>query len=433
VPPVEDGGLPPDVCDRVPDVERTNASLSAPDVFENDATRLREIFGEERHLLEAIADHSTGDLQRRLRRQVRSQPAVSEAILERWDQTRGPLADEHDDGPWPPKILDDVVHRSDGAEVDVDEFFGLAYSNYQELVVRCRAPALADLPREEMSELPPPGRLMYLRRAPDRQVELVMSDTRGGNLRRVDDIAPWQVRSGLDAGRGGDDPVVVGARDGDEFGLVVLDESGTVAQVAVTGSGQHDLVCQSWNDRGDQILAMRNTSDIDDRRLHLTDLTGDRTSRPLDLPFAVVGCSAFISDDRLVVGDAALTVDGARGVWTVGIDGSEPRELYSPVDCATGVGSVDPSATRVAIHQRCLDPTADGLWIVDLSSGEADHVVTANTGPPKWSPDGTWLVFGLQPFIGRRTSTVWMARADGDQLRQITDEPAWTPVWLPPR
>jgi dipeptidyl aminopeptidase/acylaminoacyl peptidase len=251
-------------------------------------------------------------------------------------------------------------------------------------------------------------------------------------VRRIDDIAPWRVFSGLDAGRRGDHPVVVGARNGDEFGLVVLDESGTVAQLAAGGRGEHDLVCPSWNDGGDQILAMRNTSDIDERRLQLIDLTGERTSRPLDLPFTVVGCSAFITDDRLVVADAALTIDGPRGMWTVGVDGSDPRQVYSREDCTTQVGSVDPTATRVAVSQRCPDPTASGLWVVDLSSGEADQVVNGNTGPPKWSPDGTWLVFGLRPFFGHPMSTVWMARADGRQLRQVTEEPAWTPVWLPP-
>ena len=108
---------------------------------------------------------------------------------------------------------------------------------------------------------------MYLRRAQDRHVELAMTDSRGGHVSRIDDIAPWQVFSGLDAGRRGNHPVVVGARNGDEFGLVVLDESGTVAQLAAGGRGEHDLVCASWNDAGDQILAMRNTSGIDERRL----------------------------------------------------------------------------------------------------------------------------------------------------------------------
>ena len=108
---VDEGGLSHELCSRVSGLERVNASLVGQEVFDHDAGRLREILGEERDLLEEIADRSTGDLQRRLRRQLLSQEAVSEAVLERWDEARGALADEHDDGAWVPRILDDVVHR----------------------------------------------------------------------------------------------------------------------------------------------------------------------------------------------------------------------------------------------------------------------------------------------------------------------------------
>jgi hypothetical protein len=429
-------GLPPGVCDLVSELEQADALLVGGDVFHYDAVRLGQIFTDKRELLARIAERLTGDLQRRLSEQLLTQHAMDEAILERWDQQRGALAAQYDDGPWPPRILDESVRRPDGVKVEVDDFFGAAYSNFTELVIRCRAPELADGPREVTGEDPPPGRLMFVRRADghddaqEGRIELAMSDPRGGNVRRVADPAPWQVLAGLEAGRGGDHQVVVGARAGDEFGLVVVDDSGTVLHVAARGP--EDLACASWNDAGDAILALANTSDVDERRLHLIDLTRRGTSRPLDLPFAVVGCSAFISEDRLVVADAAPSTDREPGVWTVGIDGSDPRQLYSPPGhCRTQVGSVNPTGTRVAVSQRCSDPTASGLWVVDLSNGEADHIVTAVTGPAKWSPDGTWLVFGLVHFIGDKTSTVWAAREDGRQLRQVTEGPSWTPVWLP--
>lgn len=429
-------GLPPEVCDLVSELEQVDALLAGLHVFDHDAVRMGEIFREKRDLLTKIAERSTGALQRRLHRQLLTQEAVDEAIVERWDEQRGALAAEHDDGPWVPKVLDDTVRRPDGVEVDIDDFFGLATSTYSELMIRCRAPELMDGPREETSEDPPPGRLMFVRRVDGHaetergRIELAMADPRGGNVRRVADPAPWQVVHGLDARRGGDHRIMVGARVSEEFGLVVVSDSGRVLQIAARGPGQ--LACPAWADAGDQVLAMQDTSDVDERRLHLIDLTGGRTSGPLDLPFAVVGCSAFIGEDRLVVADAAPTIDGARGVWTVGIDGSDPRPLYSPEACRTQVGSVDPTGSRVAVSQRCTDPTASGLWIVDLSSGEAEHIVTAITGPAKWSPDGTWLAFGLVPLIGEDTSTVWVTRADGRQLRQVTKGPSWTPVWLPP-
>jgi hypothetical protein len=198
-----------------------------------------------------------------------------------------------------------------------------------------------------------------------------MTDSRGGNVRRIDDIAPWRVFSGLDAGRRGDHPVVVGARNGDEFGLVVLDESGTVAQLAAGGRGEHDLVCPSWNDGGDQILAMRNTSDIDERRLQLIDLTGERTSRPLDLPFTVVGCSAFITDDRLVVADAALTIDGPR--------------------------ACGPSALTDPTRARCIPArTAQLRWVASIRRQPESPLVSAAPIPPR-AGSGSWISPAARP------------------------------------
>jgi hypothetical protein len=428
--------LPRDVCDLVTELEQADELLLGPDVFDHDASRLDEIFTDKRELLRTIAERSTGDLQRRLHQQLVTQEAMDEAILERWDIQRDALASEHDDSPWVPRILEDTIAGSDGVKVDLDDFFGAASANYNELVVRCRAPELADPPRPETTEEPPPGRLMFVGmtdgddRAQGERLRLMMTDPEGGTPRELTDPAPWQVLGQLDVARGESPEIVVVARHGDTYGLVLTDDSGAVRHVAARGAGQ--LGCPTWNDAGDQVLAMLNSSDADERKLRLIDLTGRHTSGPLELPFAVAGCGAFITEDRLVVADAALTVDGDRGVWIVGIDGSDPQELYAPENCRTDVGSVDPTGARVAVTQRCFDPLKDGVWVVDLSSGEADHIVTGLAGPAGWSPDGTWLVFGLSPLIGNDPPRVWMARADGRQLRQVVETPSWTPVWLPP-
>jgi Tol biopolymer transport system component len=97
-----------------------------------------------------------------------------------------------------------------------------------------------------------------------------------------------------------------------------------------------------------------------------------------------------------------------------------------------GTGRSRPDASAYRRHTAVLRSLQNGVWVVDLSSGDADHIVTGNVGPAKWSPDGTWLVFGLAPLASTGPSTVWMARADGRQLRQSADAPSWTPVWLPP-
>jgi Tol biopolymer transport system component len=72
------------------------------------------------------------------------------------------------------------------------------------------------------------------------------------------------------------------------------------------------------------------------------------------------------------------------------------------------------------------------VWVVDFATGEADHIVTGHAGPPKWSPDGSWLVFGFQALGRDDGMSIWMVRADGRQLREVVGDVAFTPVWLPP-
>ena len=436
-PVTPDGGLPRDVCALVSRFDRVTDRLTGSEVFDRDAEQLAEDFATRRRVLGEIADLATGDLARRLRRQLRSQEAVDEAVVARWDERRAAIAAGHVEGTWPLQVLDDVVvQRSDGVEVDADGLVTLAGNNHLELDVRCQAPEAAGRPDEETSEDPPPGRLLLVGWVPvtgqagGGHNALVTADPAGGDVRPLPDPAPWQDLVGLDARPVGDHQVVVVARNGDEFGLVIVDHAGTVEGVA--GRSPSPMDCPSWHPAGDRILVVDRTSDADQRRLHVVDVAASRIGGPLDLPFAAVGCSAFLGDDRLVVADAARTIDGDRGVWTVGLDGSDPRQVYAPEGCRTQVGSVDPAGARVAVSQVCADPRATGLWVVDLDTGHADHVATAYTGPAKWSPDGKWLVFSLYPLLGDRTSTIWAARADGRQLRQVVDDPSFSPVWLPP-
>ncbi len=54
------------------------------------------------------------------------------------------------------------------------------------------------------------------------------------------------------------------------------------------------------------------------------------------------------------------------------------------------------------------------------------------TGDPSWSPDGTRIVFTVQPSAGNR-SDIWVMDADGSNLRQLTDGNGWNwaPAWSP--
>jgi hypothetical protein len=48
-----------------------------------------------------------------------------------------------------------------------------------------------------------------------------------------------------------------------------------------------------------------------------------------------------------------------------------------------GLAARDPTRARIAVTHQCFDPLQNGVWVVDLSSGDADHIVTGNPGPAK--------------------------------------------------
>jgi hypothetical protein len=428
------GSLSDAVCDALARLEDVEHSLSTSAVFELDESALRESLATRRELLGDIAEDSTGELRSLLEDQLLSQTGFDEAMLDGWEQDRGRLAGAHDDA-WIATVLGEGITREDGEEIRTGDYFFYKNMAYEQLVIGCRAPEQADGPAQETTEDAPPGRLVFFRPNDTSDIaaggRLVITDSSAEDERELAPPAPWEPLGWLDAEPTGDHGILVGARQGSEFGTLVLSSTGEVLDTVQRAPGQ--LICPAWNRDSNQVLGLGNSSDADERRLHLIDLTGGRPSAPLDLPFASVGCGDFIGGDRVVVSDAALAPGDDRGVWTIGVDSSDPRELHVPEGCTTEVGGVDRTQTRVAVTQSCLDRLADGVWVIDLSSGEADHVVTGHAARPKWSPDGEWLVFGFSPLGEGTVLGIWQARADGRQLRQVVDPLAFSPIWLPPR
>jgi hypothetical protein len=441
----DERALPDAVCDSLDDLDELEQTLLPPDVFELDSVALEEALVARRALLDDLAAGTDGELQDLLADQLTWQAAFDATMLDGWDQDRVRLADAHDDA-WMNVVLDDSVTGEDGENVTLSTYSLVTTWSQGQLVVSCRAPELAGGPVQERTEDAPPGRLVFLRPIghtnPDgvgADNRMVATDPSGRYERDLAPQDPWLTLGWLDTDPTGDDGILVGTQeaadddgDGDsrEFGTVITGSDGEVLDVVERGPGQ--LACPAWNPGSDQVLGAGNSSVAGDRRLWLADLAGERPTGDLDLPFASVGCSDFVDDDRLVIGDAALDPDDDRGVWTVGVDGSDPRELYAPEGCATAVGAVDPTGTRVTVTQTCFDLRQSGLWVVDLSSGEADQVAVGRAGGGKWSPDGEWLVFGFSPLGESPFLGVWEVRADGHQLRQVIEPPAFSPVWLPP-
>jgi serine/threonine protein kinase/Tol biopolymer transport system component len=134
------------------------------------------------------------------------------------------------------------------------------------------------------------------------------------------------------------------------------------------------------------------------------------------------------------------------------------RILYAVDDSNANVYSAgfDPAGARVAgpfqpVTQgsrfiRYAEPSPDGRWIAyDTSAPQEDLFVmradgtglrrltndTAKDRVPRWSPDGSHLLF----FSNRGGKyEAWAVRPDGSGLRQVTQvagEPVFNPIWSP--
>jgi TolB protein len=87
-----------------------------------------------------------------------------------------------------------------------------------------------------------------------------------------------------------------------------------------------------------------------------------------------------------------------------------------------------PDGTRVAFQRS--GPT-DGIWTMAATGGDLAFVPHTDHGfQPTWLPDGDWLAFSRD---GGGDAELWMVRADGSDLTQLTDngDEDWEASWSP--
>jgi TolB protein len=114
----------------------------------------------------------------------------------------------------------------------------------------------------------------------------------------------------------------------------------------------------------------------------------------------------------------------AGALYVVGLDGAGLRRI-TPWGAARSSGSWSPDGQWIAF----AGPPRD-LYLVhpDGSGLVRIHVDLGRGGPlqPRWSPDGTMLVFGLQT---NGQGDIYSVHADGSDLTQITNTPTIDERW----
>jgi Tol biopolymer transport system component/class 3 adenylate cyclase len=208
----------------------------------------------------------------------------------------------------------------------------------------------------------------------------------------------------------------------------------TIAISSLAGNGRIAFI-ERDNSTGQAIMVM----DADGTNKHrvLFPITEDGLEDITELAWSRDG-------SRLAVNVVGGT--GPATVWVVNQDGTEPHQFVAEAD--TGV-SWAPDGNRIAFSQPAGDgePARFRIAILDLATGDVTPLPiedSASARQPRWSPDGSGILFVKQIGIGPDADqtgppALWIMKPDGSDARALLSlpqpgdsamtvtDPAWSP------
>ena len=126
----------------------------------------------------------------------------------------------------------------------------------------------------------------------------------------------------------------------------------------------------------------------------------------------------------------AVNTPGEYEVFIVGADGSNAQQLTNGLSGIGGSLDWSPDGKYLLIY---AGPQGNkNIFRIDVQAKTAAQLTNGgNNAACSYSPDGQWIAFNS--LRNNDQADIFIMRADGSSLRQVTDnaEPDWQPQWEP--
>jgi TolB protein len=136
--------------------------------------------------------------------------------------------------------------------------------------------------------------------------------------------------------------------------------------------------------------------------------------------------------------DSRRIAFSARGIFSVGLDGTSPTQL---VPAQAMSSSLSPRDSALAFEsEQFNDPRGVfSIWTCELATGAMHDISVHGTGDwryPRWSPDGRWILHSRYGVAKNPTTELFVMDPSGAGSVQLThddvddDFPCWSPSGL---